>query len=969
MAKTQKVRTKVSGLSVSKKWNTVSASWKVPSSMGKSTKKSHAITGITARLSVSTGSGWVSLGDKNIGKSRTSFSSYYDTGGTANPRNRFDRSRYYPVGSKKVTGIKASVRGFNGSHAGPWVEKVWYPQLPAAPSMEQPELDTDTGNVTFKLKMDDVSESTAERYRVRYTSTVTRGTEGGSQTTQRFEGTAPDSGAGSEESTITVTGTDWQTLNQDEWAKVTVEAWAQGLKGDSKKVSRSKLIGWAARPVIKDVTEEEPNESNHRNGKVKVLLEPLDTTYHPATTLQLQYVNTETANADNVNEEEWKDVEGAKADANEVGLVCRWDQVSTTASDTHTFVRVKCTADYAQLYRTSEPVELRKMFTKGQETSVEQPSLISVREVSGSDSSPKAVNVRVAWNDKKYNATEISWSNDQEAWRTNKEPDSFQMPDSTWDEGPNWEPTTDATPDPSKTYARLEDGSYVVVEDPQDVTGLHEQTHPSSTHIKLTGLEENTRYYVKCRRYLTSDEDQRTGWSAIASGMTGASSIGVSSVIPNVVAQGEPLTVSWVVGGSNPQESWTVSVNGRMAASGNDSTTSTTIPAEWLACESNEVTVTSTVLSRHYESRGIVVVKQRPTVSFDATTSRVIDAKPYAFGVAGSPGATVTARLTSCGATSMRPDGSEEQQDGELAWSAAGVIGESGTLAFSVSDAALVDGAEYRLTATPEFTADGLTGATASPRFPVPRTDEVDAHETDRLTVAWSHQAVAPGEATTIATDQEEMTATITPAMPTGYAGGDGFAESDVFDLYRSTEDGCCLVAEGLPFGSSVTDRWAPFAHDGSGSYVICTRTVDGDRDWSEYEYTLVGESVRFDWLGGSLEVPYNLELDDAFEKDFEERRYLDGTSGGWWNEGRGRTMSVSSDMLKSDGQAALRELASHAAPVFVRTPNGLAFEANVDVSGISMTHESKLVGTSFKATEIACATFVCGPGDVGGAE
>lgn len=981
-SKTKKVTARVSGLSLKRSGNGWTASWKVPTSMSKGTKSSHSITGLQVKMeaSHSKASGWHALRSAlPIGKSRTSVSSWFDTGGTKSPRNYFDRSAYHPVtDGRKLKAMRVAVRGRNGGNWGPWATATYYVEAPSAPSMGDTELDEETGDVSVKCSLSKTDESKRERYRVRYKVTTERGTDSGKASgSSTYSGNAPSSGSGSEECTITAKGTNWQLLGLNEWARVTVEAWAQGLGGDSSHVKRSKLVGWAARPQVESVTQD---QGQGGNGAVFVRIKALDTRYHPAKTLQLQYVNTEATNTSNINEEEWKDVSGAVADANERGLGCRWDQVSTTEQGVRTYVRVKSVADYPQMYTCSEPVYLDKMYVPRQDSVTVDASAIRVTEVSGSDTDPKAVVARVAWNDHAYNATEVSWSDDPDAWHTNKEPDTYRMPDVTWDDGP---------------------------------TEFDGTSYSGSAWVKVTGLSESTRYHVKARRYLTSDDEQRTGWSDVASGVTGAAAAGVSVMVPNVVAEGEALPVSWTVGGDAPQEAWAVTVGGHVAAGADGQASSCSVDPSWLSSGQVAVEVAVTVSGRQVSGRATCLVRERPTVS--VSTERVVAAKPHAVTLSGTPGATAVVTLSSCGATSQRPDGSDPQPDGAAVWTEAVEVGDDGTVATEVpATCDLVDGARYRLSAV-ATDSYGLSSDVARPSWTVTETDgdgTTRTVATDQMAVAWAHQALAPSEATTrIDVDAEATSVTIWPGTPDGwfltgdeepvegkayydqaedgtfvavtdpdptamdgywerdgYAAGDGPASTDVCDVYRSTPDGRQLVAEGVAFGSGVTDRWAPFGE--STEYVLCTRTADGDRDWHAYGYELPGDHVRFDWGTRSVALLYDLELDDSWEKGFEARSYLDGTTDGWWSDATRRTATVSASLVRGSSAtelSALRDMATYAGPVFVRTPEGLAYEADVEVKGVSVSAASRVVPTSFDVTEVRCRTFVCQPSDLVG--
>ena len=114
--------------------------------------------------------------------------------------------------------------------------------------------------------------------------------------------------------------------------------------------------------------------------------------------------------------------------------------------------------------------------------------------------------------------------------------------------------------------------------------------------------------------------------------------------------------------------------------------------------------------------------------------------------------------------------------------------------------------------------------------------------------------------------------------------------------------------------------------------------------------------SLRIDWGESYVELPYNIVRQDSWAKDFERRQHLDGSRPGFWNEGADRDASLSTDLVRlgsEDQQAAVRELASYAGPCFVRLPNGCAYQANVDVSGLSESYGTGLVEVQLSASQV----------------
>ena len=76
----------------------------------------------------------------------------------------------------------------------------------------------------------------------------------------------------------------------------------------------------------------------------------------------------------------------------------------------------------------------------------------------------------------------------------------------------------------------------------------------------------------------------------------------------------------------------------------------------------------------------------------------------------------------------------------------------------------------------------------------------------------------------------------------------------------------------------------------------------------------------------------------------------------GFWATSLDRTSSISTDIIKYDSprdKEALKSLASHAGPVFVRRPDGCAYLANVELNSYAVSYNASIVPVSFDVTEI----------------
>jgi hypothetical protein len=199
---------------------------------------------------------------------------------------------------------------------------------------------------------------------------------------------------------------------------------------------------------------------------------------------------------------------------------------------------------------------------------------------------------------------------------------------------------------------------------------------------------------------------------------------------------------------------------------------------------------------------------------------------------------------------------------------------------------------------------------------------------------------------------------TITPTSDKGAViSVSTLADGTQWDLYRGTDDERnFLIAQNLTASSVVTDNYAPYKSKGSNRYIIQVRNGQEQFDYRDYDYTLTSGVLRFDWDGKFVELPYNIEIEDETDKQFEQQIYLDGTQKGAWGASVIRQASLSTDTIyitDEDTQRKVRDLARYQGAVFVRTPLGQAYTANVEVNKISKSYDSKVMAVSFDCTEI----------------
>lgn len=230
----------------------------------------------------------------------------------------------------------------------------------------------------------------------------------------------------------------------------------------------------------------------------------------------------------------------------------------------------------------------------------------------------------------------------------------------------------------------------------------------------------------------------------------------------------------------------------------------------------------------------------------------------------------------------------------------------------------LDDGTRYNLVAT------------------VTDTYEQTASESVLFTVNWTHKAEVPG--VSVVMDKVQRIAKITPIAPDNYQSG------DTCDIYRITADQPELIIKGGDFGTTYVDPYPAFG-DFCGHRIV-TITKNGDYTtadglgWYDADYVdgdiLEDNNLVIDVDGDQIVLPYNLTLNNTWNKDFKRTSYLGGAVQGDWNPAITRDLSAGTVLVRGDDidkQLMVRDLAGYAGVAHVRTPDGSSLTADVQIN------------------------------------
>lgn len=770
---------------------------------------------------------------------------------------------------------------------------VYLPTLmfsnPEKPTANDIEYDYSTGKVTFTLTG---NEAIMQRPRVTYHMNVVRMARIGGVLQDKTTALNLDClgwDSNTEQYTYSKELTESANLKtEDDFIYYAFTASVKGLLSCELWNIKTMYIAYPAKPTITGFTK----VSSGGN----VLVNSNYSEKRPTETMQLQiqYANR----IENLTEDGWSNV-GEEYTYNIESLPLRDSDVKNTVG-LHVYLRVLATAQGRTIPSNIWLVDDRYYYWSENYYESEDTSVIQIVKVEqGEDSESLEVTIGYA-NNADYDACLLSYSTDRRAWTSTKQPETYEMPDSRW----------------------------------QNKTSQSSK-HAYSSQITVLGLDADTTYYLRARRYKTTDDTKNTRYSEQASCNTSQEELtGLTLTAGDIVATGKECAFSWSFPDGLTQASWTLkdaSTNAGLVC-GNGSTTLTTCTFDTSGTKSvcleakftDGRSMTSDVVN--------ISVVDAPSLAFTTKPVSIVKALPQTFKITASDAtADIQVKvLCESGIRAVKPDGESEQYASDVVYSAQG----AGSVSCSITDGSkLWNNGHYVIQAT--ATANGVKSDTLIYRF----------------SVAYSATVATPTAGdVTITTNNKTATITI-----------QNLKSGITWDLYRATVDGRnALIADGLASSATVTDNYAPYSTDGACNYIVMVRNSQQQYAFASYDYRAKCSVLRFDWNGNSVELPYNVEISDETDKQFEQQVYLDGTQRGSWGASviRSATLSTDTVYIKDEAtQKKVRELARYQGAVFIRTPLGQAYCANVNVKDISKDYNSNVMAVSFDCTEIDLTT------------
>lgn len=827
----------------------------------------------------------------------------------------FNRQLYYPFTKTYLRRVFVDVHcGNNKGGQGPRARSgAFVLRPPRNPSMESPVINSSTQTISCKMTINGGTDA-YEKYDTRYCVTCQ---DNYSSTYKKEKIISP----GGTWRTSTITGDITQSVNMPDalvsspnhWMVIKFKAYSRGLMGDSGTTVKEHVFAYPAQASIRSITASAINAQ----GVISINISTNHSWARPVDEVTIERLVTEstvTSAAVAAGMSGWTQACGnSKDDYNCRGFsetvadsgIGMYDGSGRTTGH-RLWYRIRTKHDEFEM--VSVPAQASVLYKEPYSASHDKVTINSV--TTGSDGS--SVKVRLVWpksSDDESDGSEVSWSDASDAWNSTQPPSTYQVTAKTWDSANN------------RYY----------------------------TDLVIKNLYEGTKYYIRARRYGSDASGNSVfgPYSATSTITPTSTPENVQLIVPSYAVRGKDIRFTWTFDGSE-QKKWNLYkvVDGKsiIVANGSDSLGQTTLPASRVPAGNSAVfkVGVSSGGGWAYSGNQTIKIVYPPSLALSALST--LQAQPLSFTLATDAyDVSVIAKVYSLGAVTDYPDKEYVQLEGDVVWSeklnpnwVTSDGGETYTATVNLpGEVDFIDLTQYVVHLT---AVDNITNLSANPIV-------------EAFTVNYTHKASPPSVVSMAFGSPDTKMTQIYPVAPPDAV------STDVCDIYRVTPDKKYLIAKDVPFGSVVTDRFAPYSKTAVLLYRLVTRTVDGSIAWRDVQYNVTGYQIRFDWgKGRYVELPYNITLTDKFEKDFEARAHLDGGVGGYWNPSVKRTVSLSTQLvrLSDPGQIALvKELAGYAGPVFVRTPDGSAYSADVQVESLSNNYNSLVMDAQFKATEI----------------
>lgn len=527
------------------------------------------------------------------------------------------------------------------------------------------------------------------------------------------------------------------------------------------------------------------------------------------------------------------------------------------------------------------------------------------------------VQVTFNWNWQEATFAELSWADHADAWESTDGPSTYVINSV---HASRWNISGLATGVTWYIRVRLASGNE---DDP---------TYGAYSEIQSIDLSSTPIVPVLTlsNSVITEDGEVTASWVYISTDNTGQQGAELAEIVNGSYVTLASLETAQYYTISAVEAGWTTGEEHQLAvrvtsASGRE--TNWSDPVSVYVAEPITCTITQTSLARR-------------TVTVDGITDTVdaLTVMPLTVTVVGAGEGTTM--LSIVRAETYHIDRPDESDIYGFEGEAVATFSQTGEAQITIDRDDLIgrldDGAQYKIVATVQ---DGL-GQSESAELP--------------FTVMWDHQASIPSGTVEVIT--EHLATKLTPVAP------EGIGEGDTCDIYRLSVDRPQLVYGGAIYGQTYVDPYPAVGEFGGYRFVM--NTVDGDYITADNELAWVDVPAEvqsndniIDFEGGRILLTYNPDVQNNWEKDFKETKYLGGSVQGDWNPAVSRTSTVNSVAITASDQEtieAMRRLATYAGICHVRTKDGSSYAADVQVSeSYDLDNGHKLASFTLSITRV----------------
>ena len=910
----------------------------------------------------------------------------------------YTRESFYPFKNKpKLNYVSVKVVGKNSKGSGASAKSTRQFDLPRKPSISAFTFNGQTGELSCTITTN-AGADYKERYDTRYKMTVYY-----SKTKKTV--VVHDDHTTDTSKTIKFDDKNYASRSYGDYAKVVVTAWARGFKGDSEKVEKTYYISYPRKALISKVSVSGKTSTAKCTIFVDTQSKKKGAEAHPIDSIKLEcLVDSEYARESdipaNAGWESTDIIDDAECEAMAIAV----GELMPTRGN-YTWLRLKTYhANEAVLYRYSNYFRVKDLETPEATALDDRVKIVSA--TAGADGESAVVNL--VWDDGADDSTgtELSWDVAEDAWKSTKEPSNYEF---TWSDGPQ---TVDGTTWPNSatiTIKDLEEGEKYYIRARRYLDGDTTTYSEYSNAATVLTSEKPESVTATADRYVQKGSGLNVYWTFSGNGLQKEWQI--LRADGTFLAKGEGSLGTTQISAEDLER---LAVNGSIAYTVQVSTGSGWVISEEYSVTlidkpMLEITAPATMTSQaSYEITADVSV---PSDLVMIVTSQGAESQFPQGKLRQTAGDTIysdvlvpewSAEYVLSEDTEVLDKQYFEYEDEEYVLvEPVGTEDPSNEGWYEIS----LYTASLQMPSGLDFWDKGRYTLSISA---IDRQTELYSDEQiSEFSVAWSHQAPSPAPVdsyslsadTEVADDKnyyeyDSQTETYVVVEPEGdedpsdegwyevsttqyitvlpiddvdEAGGHhlaaqitltpppNYAQTDVYDIYRMTGDGAYLIGQSFPLTYVAKDEYAPFGEDLTNYYRIAVRTVDGDVAFTDVEYTLEYDGIRIDWQNGYLEFPYSVSIADSYSKDVAIRKHLNGGIHGYWNQGVQRKGSLSTDAIKIIQKSDIdltRQLARYTGPAFVRTREGTAFEADVQITDLS-TKNIAVMSIAIDAQEI----------------